>query len=109
MMARRPAAAPKGLAFAIHDLLRMRDWADRHGVRMVIRLDHDVDNEDYEEVIAFRTNTKQTCFLLIWRTTESIIVQPLLGRPLVFRSVGHVLENLVEGQDNAMTDTTATD
>jgi hypothetical protein len=109
MMARRPAHPPKGLAFAIHDLHRLRDWADRQGVRMVIRLDHGADGEDYEEVIAFHADQQPACFLLVWRSTDAIIAQPLVGRPLAYRSVSHVLESLVEGQDSEMTDTTATD
>jgi hypothetical protein len=109
MMARRPAHSPKGLAFAIDDLLCMRDWADRHGIRMAIRLDHGNDGEDYEEVIAFHADAQSACFLLIWRSTEAVIVQPLVGRPLAYQSVSHVLESLVEGQDSEMTDTTATE
>ena len=39
---------PKGLAFEIVDLLRVRNWADLHDCRMFIRLDHGVDGGQYE-------------------------------------------------------------
>jgi hypothetical protein len=102
-----PANPPKGLAFAIDDLLRMREWTDRHGMRMVIHLDHGVRDEEYEEVIAFHTNIRSSCVLLIWRSSEAVNVQPLVGRSLTYRSVDHVLDSLVANRDAEMTDTTA--
>src|SRR6201995_2660592 len=86
MMAIRHAAKqPKGLAFEIDDLLRMREWADHQGVHMVVRLDHGLDREEYEEVVAFHANPQASCFLLIWRSVEAIIVQSLVGRPKAYR------------------------
>ena len=110
MMAIRHAAKqPKGLAFEIEDLLRMREWADHQGVHMVVRLDHGVDGEEYEEVVVFHANPQTPCFLLIWRSAEAIIVQPLLGRPMAYRSVNHVLTSLVARQDAETTDTATID
>jgi hypothetical protein len=101
------AHQPKGLAFAVDDLLRMKAWADRQGIRMVIRLDHCADDEEYEEVVAFHTDARSACFLLIWRNAEAVVVQPSAGRPLAYRSVSHVLESLVAGQDAEATDMVA--
>jgi hypothetical protein len=55
----------KGLAFEIADLVRIQGWAAQNAVRMDIRLDHGVEGEEYEEVIAFRTDAT-ACFLLMW-------------------------------------------
>ena len=45
--------APTGLAFEIADLMLLQGWADFHGVQMVVELDHCVEGEEYEEVVAF--------------------------------------------------------
>jgi len=101
------ALQPKGLAFAVDDLLRMNAWADDQGIRMVIRLDHCAGDEEYEEVIAFHTDAQSASFLLIWRSAEAVMVQPSAGRPLAYRSVSHVLKSLVAGRDAETTDTAA--
>ena len=44
---------PTGLAFEIADLMLLQGWADFHDVQMVVELDHCVEGEEYEEVIAF--------------------------------------------------------
>jgi hypothetical protein len=50
-----PPRLPKGLAFEIADLVRIRRWPDCHAFRMLVCLDYGaaVDKE-YEEVIAFQ-------------------------------------------------------
>jgi hypothetical protein len=44
---------PLGLAFEISDLMLLQGWAEFHNVHMVVELDHWVEGEEYEEVIAF--------------------------------------------------------
>jgi len=101
------AHQPPGRAFTIDDLLRMRAWADRQGVRMVVHLDHCVGDEACEEAVAFHANAQPACFLLIWRGAGTIVVQASPGQALAYQSVSHVLEALVASQDPATTDTTA--
>ena len=48
--------APTGLAFEIGDLVLLKGWADFHGLQMVVELDHWVEGDEYEEVIAFYAN-----------------------------------------------------
>jgi hypothetical protein len=96
--------SPTGLAFPISDLLLLRGWADRYDIIMTIELDHRVDGEDCEELIAFRTDVNSSSFLLIWRDAEAIFVQPLVGRKLRFTSVSHLLERLVFAQPAGVTD-----
>jgi hypothetical protein len=89
------ADPPTGLAFSISDLLLMKEWADRHNTLMTIELDQRVDEEDCEELIKFRANVDSSCFLLIWRNAGAILVQPLVGRRLRYRSTSHLLDNLI--------------
>ncbi len=84
----------KGIAFEISDLIMAQAWAAENHVRMVIRLDHGMDDEDYEEVIAIHTNAN-ACLLLMWRDQDAVFVQPLPGRRLSFMSVAAALEKLV--------------
>jgi hypothetical protein len=83
----------KGLAFDIADLQALQSWARQNDVGMDIRLDHGVDDEEYEEVIAFHTDATG-CFLLMWRTPNTIVVQPLPGRQLHCPSVNAALSRL---------------
>jgi hypothetical protein len=83
----------KGLAFEISDLMAIKAWADRNEVRMVVHLDHGVDDEEYEEVIAFQTGAC-VCFLLLWRDENAVSAQPLPGRRRRFSSVTDALHRL---------------
>jgi hypothetical protein len=83
----------KGLAFEIADLIRIQGWAAQNAIRMDIRLDHGVEGEEYEEVIAFRTDAT-ACFLLMWRDQNTVIAQPMPGRQKCFPSVSAALSRL---------------
>jgi hypothetical protein len=83
----------KGVAFAIADLLAIQRWAERNEVRMDIRLDHGVEDEEYEEVIAFHSDAT-ACFLLMWRDHNAVFAQPMPGRQLHFPSVATALSRL---------------
>jgi hypothetical protein len=83
----------KGLAFDIDDLLRIQRWAAHNAVCMDILLDHGVEGEEYEEVVAFRTDAT-ACFLLMWRDRNSVFAQPMPGRQQSFSSVSAALSRL---------------
>ncbi len=85
--------ALKGLAFDIADLLRIQSWAAHNAVRADIRLDHGVEGEEYEEVVAFRTDATN-CFLLMWRDQNTVFAQPMPGRQQCFPSVSAALSRL---------------
>ena len=105
-----PRPTPKGLAFEIADLVLVSSWADRHDFRMVIRLDHGASvNEDFEEAIALETKTSPVYRLILWRTTDAIFVQPLVGKGRRYKSVATVLESLVPIQETTVTNITATE
>jgi hypothetical protein len=47
-----PFKALKGLSFSVAELVLIGSWSEANGFRMVVRLDHGSDAEDYEEVLA---------------------------------------------------------
>ena len=86
--------APNGLAFDISDLMLLQGWAEFHEVQMVVELDHWVEGEEYEEVVAFYKDSPLRRWIL-WRAASEIIVQPLIGRGRRFVCVADALESLV--------------
>jgi hypothetical protein len=85
---------PVGLAFEISDLLILQGWAEFHGVRMVVELDHWVEGEEYEEVVAFYAKDSAVRRWIIWRSAREIVVQALIGRTARFASVAEALNSL---------------
>jgi hypothetical protein len=85
---------PKGFAFEIADLLLASSWACFHEIKMVIRLDHGTDEEEYEEVIELDTGLSSFSRLIVWRGVEAVFVQPILGRKHKFNSVAEALNGL---------------
>jgi hypothetical protein len=86
---------PMGLAFEIPDLMLLQGWADFHDIQMTVELDHCVEGEEYEEVIAFYARESQLRRWIIWRAADGIVVQPLIGRSRRFGTVADALETLV--------------
>jgi len=78
---------PTGLAFEIADLMMLQAWAEFHDVQMVVELDHCVEGEEYEEVIAFYAQDSQLRRWILWRASDGVIVQPLIGRSNRFSTV----------------------
>ena len=87
--------APTGLAFEIADLMLLQGWAEFHEIQMTVELDHSVEGEEYEEVVAFYARDSQLRRWIMWRTAHGIVVQPLIGRGCRFNTVADALETLV--------------
>lgn len=87
--------APTGLAFEISDLMLLQGWAEFHDVQMVVELDHCVEGDEYEEVVAFYARDSQLRRWIVWRAAGAIVVQPLIGRSCRFGSVADALESLI--------------
>jgi hypothetical protein len=87
--------APMGLAFDITDLMLLQGWAEFHNVQMVVELDHCVEGEEYEEVVAFYAKDSPLRRWNLWRAACEIVVQPLIGRGCRFGSVADALESLI--------------
>lgn len=78
-----------GQAFAIDDHTAIADWAARKHYRVVVALDHGVDDEDYEEAVELCFGSR--CLLLIWRDANGVVVQPLVGRSRHYGTVSEAL------------------
>ena len=89
---------PIGLAFEIADLIILQGWAEFHNVRMVVELDNCVQDDVYEEVVAFYDADCSLRRWNLWRSTRGIVVQPLKGRTCHFGSVADALDNLLAAQ-----------
>jgi hypothetical protein len=98
------ANVPKGLAFEISDLILIRSWAAFHDSRMLVRLDHGVEDEEYEEVVEFYMGTSSRSRWIIWRNAGAVFVQPILGKRAKYASVVDALESLLPRQPIVLTD-----
>jgi hypothetical protein len=80
-----------GCAFEIQDHWLMIEWAKCHDHRAVVRLDHGVASEEYEEVVELLFGVRNRCRFIIWRTVDAVFVQPLIGRKVLYASVAEAL------------------
>jgi hypothetical protein len=87
--------APTGLSFEVPDLLMLQGWADFHDLRMTIDLDVCADGDEYEELIGLYDKTRTFRRWMIWRSCEGIIVQPGMGRTMLFDVMADALETLI--------------
>jgi hypothetical protein len=94
----------KGFSFSVPELILIRSWSDANGLRMVVRLDHGSDSEDYEEVLAFHTGDSQLCRWIMWRDSRAVFVQPLIGRARRYGSVAEAFEAVAARQRLVLTD-----
>lgn len=85
----------KGLSFSIADLLQVKAWSEAHSLHMVARLDHGADDEEYEEVIAFHSAKSPLCRWILWRNSDRVFVQPLIGRTRSYNTVSEAIETLL--------------
>jgi hypothetical protein len=86
---------PIGLAFEIADLMLLQSWVEFHDVRMVVELDHWVEGEEYEEVVAFYAKDSSLRNGILWRSATDIVAQPLIGRTCRFGSVADARDSLL--------------
>ena len=68
---------PIGLAFEISDLILLQGWAEFHNVHMVVELDHWVEGEEYEEVIAFYAKGSPLRRCNLWRSASDMVLPPV--------------------------------
>lgn len=96
------SASPKnrlqGISFAIPELLLVTAWAEFQKMRMTIELDWHVDGMDFEEVVTLHGATHRGPPWLIWRTCDSVVVQPMAGKPRCYETVSDALEAICPEQ-----------
>jgi hypothetical protein len=95
---------PKGRAFQIADLVLARSWAAFHDLTMLIRLDHGTEDEEYEEVLEFRTGTGSRAHFIVWNDGEAVFIQPMPGRMQKHASVAEALDHLPVKHQTILTD-----
>jgi hypothetical protein len=93
------AKTPTGLSLEIPDLLMLRGWADFHDLRMTIELDLCVEGDEYEEMIGLYDADRAFRRWMIWRSCDGIVVQPAMGRTMLFDNIADVLEVLIPVRD----------
>jgi hypothetical protein len=103
-----PSKASKGQSFAVPELILIRSWSEANGLRMVVRLDHGSEAEDYEEVLAFHRGGSPLCCWIMWRNSRSVFVQPLIGRSQSYGSVAEAFEAMAAKRRVVVTDIEAT-
>jgi hypothetical protein len=99
-----PSKALKGISFAIADLILVQGWAEARRLRMVVRLDHGSDAEEYEEVLAFHQANSPLCDWIMWRDENVVSVQPLVGRAQRYGSVAQAIAALAAKRRVVVTD-----
>jgi hypothetical protein len=99
-----PAKVPEGLSFTIAELILIKGWSEARSIRMVVRLDHGSDLEDYEEVLAFHLGSSPLCQWIMWRDANVVLVQPLIGRTKRYFSVAEAVEALRPKRRVVLTD-----
>jgi hypothetical protein len=101
---RCPSKTLRGLSFDLSELTLIRCWSQASSLRMVIRLDHGSDTEEFEEVLAFHVGDSATCCWIMWRDANAVFVQPLIGRIQGYGSVAEAFEALVVKRPVFLTD-----
>ena len=87
---------PRGLAFEISDLRMLLSWAEAQAMRMVVELDHCVEGDEYEEVLAFYDGDGAGLRLwTIWRSVDHFVVVPMNGRAWRSSAVPEALAELL--------------
>jgi hypothetical protein len=90
---------PTGLSFNIPDLLMLRAWTDFHDLRLSIDLDVCADGDEYEELLGIYDEDRAFRRWMLWRSCDGIVVQPAMGRSMLFDFMGDVLEILIPSGD----------
>jgi hypothetical protein len=90
-----------GVSFEIAELLLIQAWAEFHGLRLTVELDHSFDDQEYEEVISLFRKDSVFRRCIIWRAPTAIVVQPIIGRSSRFASMADALDSFRLGRPEA--------
>ncbi len=101
-----PSKVLKGLSFSVAELILIQSWSEANGLRMVVRLDHGSDAEDYEEVLAFHPGDSPLCHWIRGRDARAVFIQPLIGRTQRYGSAAEAFESMAARRRVVLTDIT---
>jgi hypothetical protein len=96
---RTSVKVPTGWSFDVPDLLMLQAWADFHELRMAIELDVCADGEEYEELLGLYDKDRAFRRWMIWRSCDGIMVQPTMGRRMLFDFMADALDILIPAAD----------
>ncbi len=86
--------APYGLSFPVHELVFIRSWSERRGLRMRILQDQVLDGAEFEEMLLIRGLVKSRRALTLWRVAGGgVVAQTESGQPRVFDGVHAALSH----------------
>ena len=83
-----------GEAFALPELVYMRDGAGRRGLRMTILLDQVLDGAEFEEVVLIRPTFRPHRAVTVWRTVTCIVAQAAGGQPKAFGGIRAAMDHV---------------
>ena len=96
---RTSVKTPTGLSFDIPDLLVLQGWTEYHDLRMAIELDVCAEGDEYEELLGIYDKDRAFRRWMIWRSCDGIVVQPAMGRTMLFDYMAEALEILIPAAD----------
>jgi hypothetical protein len=96
---RTSISLPTGFSFDIPDLVLLQGWSDFHNLRLAIDLDVCADGDEYEEFLGLYDRARAFRRWMIWRSSDGIVVQPAMGRAMLFDCMADALEILIPAQD----------
>lgn len=70
---------PYGVAFAVHELVFIRAWAEKRGLTMAVLLDQTLDGAEFEEMLLVRRLVPSRQSLKLWRVSGGSVVAQLEG------------------------------
>ena len=83
-----------GLAFAVEDLVMLRNWAEQRQLRLTVALDRVIDGAEFEELLVVAPPSGRRRTLTLWRTQDGIFAQTATGAPQDFATMQDVLDQL---------------
>ena len=91
-------ASLQAISFEVPELLLITAWAEFHNLRMTIELDWCAEGIAYEEVITLQAPGRRGPPWMLWRTCESVVLQPMAGKPRWFETISDVMEAICPEQ-----------
>ena len=83
-----------GLAFAVEDLVMLRNWAEQRQLRLTVALDRVIDGAEFEELLVVKPLAGRRVTLTLWRTKDGIFAQTAASAPQAFHTMQDVLDQL---------------
>ena len=77
----------------------LRAWAEFHELRMTIELDVYTGSDEYEEMVSLCQAGSNFRRWMVWRSRDGIVVQPMMGRPMLFDVMADALDLMIPAAD----------